>query len=128
MISIEEASGLPLEEIDPPTFYGTPEMGYKMAACQRDMAIYGAMTVFCLIFFLSKNRLKRVDWKLWLILGVLPLAFDGLWQLSSQVLPFIPLRESTPFMRTLTGTLFGFFTCWYLLPTLEMTLRKGNES
>ncbi|MBQ6502872.1 MAG: DUF2085 domain-containing protein [Flexilinea sp.] len=125
MLSIDEAAGMQLAEIDPRSFYGNPQMGYKMAACQRDIAIYGAMCIFCLVFFLSKNRMHRVDWRLWLLFGVLPMAFDGLWQLGSQVLPLLPLRESTPFMRTVTGALFGFFTCWYLLPTLEKMLREG---
>lgn len=122
MKSIEEASGMSLNEIQPRAFCGTPEMGYKMAVCQRDVGIYGAMALFSLIFFLSENRVKRVDWRLWLLIGVLPMAVDGLWQLASQVIPGLPFRESTPLLRTLTGASFGFFTCWYLLPTLERSL------
>lgn len=122
--SIEEASGMTLAEIHPRTFYGNPQMGYKMAVCQRDAAIYGTMALFSLCFFLSRNRIRRVDWKLWLIAGVLPMGVDGVWQLVSQLIPELPFRESTPFLRTLTGALFGFFTCWYLLPTLERSLRE----
>ena len=122
--SIEEASGMTLAEIHPRTFYGNPQMGYKMAVCQRDAAIYGTMALFSLCFFLSRNRIRRVDWKLWLIAGVLPMGVDGIWQLVSQLSPELPFRESTPFLRTLTGALFGFFTCWYLLPTLERSLRE----
>ena len=120
--TITEASGMELEEIHPRIFYGTPEMGYKMAVCQRDTGIYGAMALFSLIFFLSGNRIRRVNWRFWLVFGVLPMAVDGLWQLFSQMLPGLPFRESTPFFRTLTGALFGIFTCWYLLPTLEKLL------
>ena len=122
--SIEEASGMTLAEIHPRTFYGNPQMGYKMAVCQRDAAIYGTMALFSLCFFLSRNRIRRVDWKLWLIAGVLPMGVDGVWQLVSQLIPELPFRESTPFLRTLTGAFFGFFTCWYLLPTLERSLRE----
>ena len=122
--TIEEASGMILGEIHPRTFYGNPQMGYKMAVCQRDTAIYGTMALFSLCFFLSRNRIRRVDWKLWLIAGVLPMAVDGIWQMVSQLIPGLPFRESTPFLRTLTGALFGFFTCWYLLPTLERSLRE----
>ena len=124
--TIEEASGMPLAEIHPRTFYGNPQMGYKMAVCQRDAAIYGTMALFSLCFFLSRNRIRRVDWKLWLIAGVLPMGVDGVWQMVSQLIPGLPFRESTPFLRTLTGALFGFFTCWYLLPTLEGSLREGE--
>ena len=124
--SIEEASGMTLAEIHPRTFYGNPQMGYKMAVCQRDAAIYGTMALFSLCFFLSRNRIRRVDWKLWLIAGVLPMGIDGIWQMVSQLIPGLPFRESTPFLRTLTGALFGFFTCWYLLPTLEGSLREGE--
>jgi uncharacterized membrane protein len=127
MLSLTEVSGLPLAEIEPRAFFGNEFMGYKMAVCQRDFAIYAAMALFCLVFFLSRNRIKRVDWRIWLILGVLPMAVDGIWQFVSQVLPFIPLRESTPFMRTVTGALFGFFSCWYLMPTLEKTLKEEHN-
>ena len=126
--SIEEASGMTLAEIHPRTFYGNPQMGYKMAVCQRDAAIYGTMALFSLCFFLSRNRIRRVDWKLWLIVGVLPMGIDGIWQMVSQLIPGLPFRESTPFLRTLTGALFGFFTCWYLLPILERSLQKGTEN
>ena len=122
--TIEEASGMLLSEMKPRTFYGTPEMGYKMAVCQRDVGIYGSMALFSLLFFLSGNRIKRVDWRLWLLVGVLPMAVDGIWQLASQVIPALPFRESTPLLRTLTGVLFGFFTCWYLLPALEGSLEQ----
>ena len=124
--TIEEATGMTLAEIHPRTFYGDPQMGYKMAVCQRDTAIYGTMALFSLCFFLSRNRIKRVDWKLWLIAGVLPMGVDGIWQMVSQLIPRLPFRESTPFLRTLTGALFGLFTCWYLLPTLERSLREGE--
>ena len=101
-------------------------IGCLVPVCQRDAAIYGTMALFSLCFFLSRNRIRRVDWKLWLIAGVLPMGIDGIWQMVSQLIPGLPFRESTPFLRTLTGALFGFFTCWYLLPTLERSLREGE--
>ncbi|MBR6090437.1 MAG: DUF2085 domain-containing protein [Anaerolineaceae bacterium] len=128
VLSITEASGLDITEIDRQTFYGNERMGYKMAFCQRDLAIYGTMAVFSLLFFLSGNRLPRVPWQVWLVFGVLPMGADGLWQLFSQLLPVLPFRESTPVLRTVTGALFGFFTCWYLLPTLETMLREGDRN
>ena len=128
VLTFEEASGLPVSEISPRRFYGTAEMGYKMAVCQRDTAIYGAMAVFSLLFFLSRNRLARIDWRLWLIFGVLPMGIDGGWQMAAHVLPGMTFRESTPLLRTITGALFGFLTCWYLLPGLERTLNEGEKN
>ena len=125
MLPFEKAAGVSAAGLDFRHFYGTAEMGYKMAVCQRDFAIYAAMALFCLIFFLSRNRIQRLDWRVWLICGVVPMAVDGIWQLASQLFPFLTFRESTPFVRTVTGALFGFFTCWYLLPTLEKMLREG---
>jgi hypothetical protein len=55
--------------------------------------------------------------------GILPIAFDGLSQLLSQPpLNFFAYRESTPFLRTLTGFLFGFTTAWFGLPLVEDTM------
>ena len=128
MLSFEEASGSPIAETDPRTFFGTPEMGFKMAICQRDVAIYGAMTVFAVLFFLSGNQIRSINWKLWLFFGILPIGLDGGTQLLSQIIPVIPFRESTPLLRSLTGALFGFLTCWYLLPILENSLREGDKN
>ena len=127
LVPFEKAAGVPSAEVSPGSFYGTPEMGYKMAVCQRDVGIYGTMALFSLIFFLSRNRIRCVDRRLWLIAGILPMALDGGWQMVSQLLPGLPVWESTPFLRTLTGALFGLLTCWYLLPTLEKTLRDGEK-
>ena len=126
--TFEEAAGSPVSDIKPKDFYGSPEMGYKMAVCQRDVGIYAAMAVFCLFFFTSGNRLPEISWKLWLCLGVIPMGIDGGWQLLSRLIPGAVMRESSPVMRTITGALFGFFTCWYLLPILERSLQKGTEN
>jgi hypothetical protein len=38
----------------------------------------------------------------------------------------VPIRESTPLLRTLTGGLFGWMTAWYLFPMLEETAREAR--
>ena len=60
---------------------------------------------------------------------MLPIAMDGLSQLLSQppLNGFIPpellsYRESTPFLRSLTGFLFGFTTAWFGYPLVEETM------
>ena len=113
--------------INPHDFYGTPEMGYKMAICQRDVAIYAAMALFCVIFAAAGCRIRKPKWPLPLLIGCLPIAVDGITQLLGRAFPGVfPARESDPLLRTVTGALFGFCLCWFLIPRLEESLRKGE--
>jgi uncharacterized membrane protein len=106
-------------------FIGNETMGYKIAICQRDLAIYLAIALFCIIFFLTNYRLPRIHWLIWIVLGIIPMALDGLSQMISGMFPtFLSVRESTPFLRVITGSAFGFFTAWFLFPYLEKTLRN----
>ncbi len=110
-------------------FYGNEVMGYKTALCQRDIAIFFSISLFCLIFFISNNKIKRINWKIWFLLGVIPMAVDGFSQLAGRVLPNLFLiRESTPLIRVITGFSFGFMTAWYLIPYIGDSLLKENES
>jgi uncharacterized membrane protein len=104
-------------------FVGNEVMGYKVALCQRDVAIYLAILAFGILFSLTGKRLPPLPWYLWLMLGILPIALDGLSQLFSQP-PFNlgGFRESTPFYRILTGAMFGFFTAWFGYPLVEETM------
>jgi uncharacterized membrane protein len=102
-------------------FIGNEQLGYKVAFCQRDVAIYGSMLLFGLIFAATGRRIKPLHWALWIAIGMAPIALDGFSQLFSQ-LPGFSLwsyRESTPLLRTLTGAIFGFTTMWFGLPLLE---------
>ena len=129
MISIEQAVGFVPDTFSGKTFYGTPEMGYKTAICQRDIAIYGAMALFCVVFTLSGNRMGRLHPVAALLIGALPMALDGGTQLLGNSFPKVfPPRESTPLLRTVTGVLFGFCLCWYLFPFLEQSLREGETA
>ena len=130
ILSFEEASGIgcvDLKEIR--EFVGNSQMGYKVAICQRDLAIYLAIAVFCLLYFISNYRLPRIHWLVWLILGLLPMTWDGLTQMASHILPSLgPIRESTPIIRVLTGSSFGFFTAWFLFPYLEYVFLNQEKS
>jgi len=55
-----------------------------------------------------------------------PIALDGFSQLPGLIpgLPDIINRESTPFLRTLTGALFGLMTAWYLFPLIEVSMKE----
>ena len=111
------------------SYLGDETVGYKVAYCQRDVAIYGAILLFGIIFALSGRRIPALPWYLWIGIGIAPVALDGFSQLLSQ-LPNFPLweyRESTPFLRTLTGGLFGFMTAWFGFPLIEESMRQTRE-
>ncbi|CAG0940958.1 hypothetical protein ANRL1_00326 [Anaerolineae bacterium] len=97
-------------------FRGNSQLGYKVAICERDIAIYGAMVLGGLIFGLLRTRLKPLDWRVWLICFVAPMAFDGGTQL-------IGLRESNYIFRTITGALFGLGSVWLAYPYVETAMR-----
>lgn len=112
-------------------FTGNQTMGYKVALCERDVAIYGAILLFGLVFSLSGKRIKPIPWYLWLILGIVPIGLDGFSQLVTQIgfsfLAWFPVRESTPLLRTITGALFGFFTAWYGYPYMEESVAESRD-
>ena len=115
-------------------FRGSAVLGYKVALCQRDIGIYAGILLFGLIYTITRHRIKSLPWYLWVIIGILPIGIDGVSQLISQPpfsdvlrLSFITYRESTPFLRTLTGLLFGITTAWFGFPVTEDTMRDTRE-
>ncbi len=113
-------------------YKGSEEVGYKVALCQRDVAIYLAILVFGILYALTGRRLPPLHWALWLLIAIAPLGLDGFSQLISQLgIPFLsdllPYRESTPLLRTLTGFLFGFGTAWFGLPYMEESMRETRD-
>jgi uncharacterized membrane protein len=104
-------------------FVGNENVGYKVALCERDVAIYGGILLFGLIFSATGRKIKGLPWYLWLLIGIVPIAVDGFSQLLSQPpLNFFPYRESTPLLRTITGFLFGFTTAWFGYPIVEESM------
>lgn len=135
LTSYEQATGLDSDDIwAARRFIGNSTMGYKVAFCSRDLAIYGGILMFGLIFSLSGRRLKSLPWYFWVMIGIIPIGADGLSQLFSQP-PFdlfipgnlLSYRESTPFLRTLTGGLFGFSTAWFGIPMVEETMADTRK-
>jgi len=113
-------------------YTGAPTVGYKMALCERDMAIYTAMFVFGLVYAATKRRLKPLHWTLWILIGMAPIALDGFSQLFSQMnWPFLasilPYRESTPWLRVFTGALFGLATAWFAFPYMEESFSETRQ-
>jgi uncharacterized membrane protein len=108
-------------------FIGNDLLGYKVAMCERDVAIYASLILAGLIFQLSGKKIKQIPWYFWVILGVLPIALDGgsqLFSLGGNWPVWLPIRESTPFLRALTGALFGIFTGWYIYPIMEESMKE----
>jgi len=96
-------------------FVGDPVTGYKMALCQRDIAIYGVIFLAGLGYALVRKKRDMRPWPLWayFVFGIMPMMLDGGIQWISY-LAWTPLHlipqpfETIPLMRTLTGALFGF--------------------
>jgi uncharacterized membrane protein len=108
-------------------FLGNDRLGYKIALCQRDIAIYGGILFFGLVYGLTGRRLAALPWYLWILLGLMPIGLDGFTQLLSQLgiswlNNLIPYRESTPTLRYLTGFLFGAGTAWFGYPLVESSM------
>jgi uncharacterized membrane protein len=104
-------------------FRGNDQMGYKIALCERDIAIYGGILLFGVLFSLTGFRIRSIPWWLWLALAIVPIGLDGFSQLLSQPpLNLFPYRESTPTLRVLTGFLFGFLTAWFGYPLVEESM------
>jgi uncharacterized membrane protein len=108
-------------------FVGDERMGYKVAICERDIAIYGALFLGGLIYAIPtvRRHLRPVPIWLYLLLGVVPIGVDGFSQLLGYP-PFSlwPIRETTPLFRTLTGGLFGIMNAWLAFPHLEASARE----
>jgi len=139
-LTFNEATGLDEHGlIDARKFLGNEFTGFKIALCQRDVAIYGAILFFGLLFGLTGRRIKPLPWWIWILVGLGPIGLDGFSQLISQFiadpaldflqpfLGFLSYRESTPFLRTLTGFLFGFTTAWFGYPLVEESMRDARE-
>ena len=113
-------------------FIGNATVGYKMAFCERDLGIYAAMFLFGVLYALTGRRLKPLHWMLWILIGLAPIGLDGFSQLFSQMdwswlASVLPYRESTPFLRLLTGGLFGFTTAWFAYPYMEESMAETRQ-
>lgn len=113
-------------------FIGDNTIGYKLALCERDMGIYSAIFLFGIIYALTGRRLKPLHWMLWILIGMAPIGLDGFSQLFSQMewswlVSILPYRESTPFLRLLTGGLFGFATAWFSYPYIEESMVESRQ-
>jgi len=113
-------------------YIGDETVGYKVALCERDVSIYVAILLFGLLFGLTGRRFPQLHWTFWIVFGLGPVGLDGFSQLLSQfdwqfLAELLPYRESTPFLRVLTGSMFGFFTAWFAYPNIEETMLETRQ-
>jgi uncharacterized membrane protein len=99
--------------LDPFTFAGSPSLGWKMAFCERDLAIYLGLLLIGLLYA-RRRDLRPASFLVYGLL-IVPMALDGFTQLFGW-------RESTWELRTSTGLLFGLASAWLVLPRLDVSL------
>lgn len=118
-------------------FVGNEQMGYKMALCERDIAIYSFVLLGGLVYGLlrSQRRVRPLPILLFILIGLTPIALDGFSQLfgyytipinggdptpmQETLARIFPLRESPPWLRFSTGALFGFMLVWLVYPHVD---------
>jgi uncharacterized membrane protein len=133
----EDKTGISPDDIwDAHAFIGDEQLGYKVALCERDVAIYGAIFLAGIIYSIPavRRRVKPLPWLLWILIALVPIGLDGFSQLLTQypyhalpILKLLPSRESTPFLRSLTGALFGLGNAWLAYPFLDQSMREIRE-
>jgi uncharacterized membrane protein len=97
-------------------FVGSPDLGYKVAFCERDVAIYLAVLVAGLAYAHYRDRLPSLGLAGYGLL-ILPMALDGFTQLFGW-------RESTVELRTVTGALFGVASVWLIYPRIDALFER----
>jgi uncharacterized membrane protein len=97
-------------------FLGSDALGYKMAFCERDTAIYLAVLLGGLAYGRLRDRLPGLGLAAYGLL-ILPMALDGFTQLFGW-------RESTPELRVLTGALFGLASVWLIYPRIDILFER----
>src|SRR5262249_9339982 len=105
-----ELAGL---DADPHTFVGSQAQGWKMAFCERDLAIYLGLLLIGLLF----ARRRTLRWRVVGSCGVLivSMAVGGFAQLFGW-------RESAGGLGVLPALLFGLAGGWLVLPRLESAI------
>lgn len=106
-------------------FYGNEQLGYKVALCQRDVAIYLSLLVGGVLFSLVRGRIRPMPWQLFILFGILPMGVDGGYQMLTYILPrFFEPHETTPGLRTITGVLLGLGLVWLTYPHISEGMRE----
>lgn len=89
-------------------FVGNQEIGYKVAFCSRDMAMYAGYVITSLLYLLFRSR-RMFSWKLLFIL-MAPMVIDGVLQTLAVYFnwSWVPQAYIEDInKRLVTGALFG---------------------
>jgi uncharacterized membrane protein len=92
---------------------GNEIVGWKVAFCERDVAIYGSVFLSGLVYALVRRRLK--NWRMpfrYFVFFLIPMGVDGILQLFG-------FYESNWLVRTITGTIFGIGAVLFAYPYVE---------
>ncbi|MCC7367789.1 MAG: DUF2085 domain-containing protein [Chloroflexi bacterium] len=107
-------------ESGPYRFVGSADLGYKVAFCERDVAIYLSVLLTGLAYAVrrgpSPGNVAGLSMRAYALL-ILPMALDGFSQLFGW-------RESDVLLRTLTGGLFGAASVWLIYPRIDAILER----
>ena len=107
--------------LDPYRTIGSPAIGWKMAFCERDLAIMSGLLLFG-TRYASAWRLRGLGSSGYVLFALLslPMALDGGTQL-------LGMRESSWALRLATGLLFGCASAWLLYPRFEASLTGSDR-
>jgi uncharacterized membrane protein len=113
--------------------HGNPTLGYKVALCQRDTAIYGAILLFGLAYgILRRRKLQPLPWWIYIGIGIIPMGIDGGFQWIAYIINSFysdfPAYDTIPLLRVITGTLFGVATVWLAYPHVQAAMDEFRET
>lgn len=117
-------------------FKGNDQMGWKVAFCERDVAIYLSIALAGFLYAILmalKIKVPYLPFWAYVLIAIVPIGLDGFSQLFANPpfngfgLAFYPIRESTPFLRTLTGALFGLGNAWLVFPYIEDSMVETRQ-
>ena len=93
-------------------------IGWETGVCARDISIYLGILIGLIVFpFFRKLDSKEIPPAIFYLIALIPIALDGGTQ-------FIGLRESTNFLRLITGFIAGFPIAFYVIPMFNRSLLK----
>ena len=90
-------------------FVGTQEMGWKMAWSDRMISTYGGVWLGAVLYAILGKRAPRIPLWLWIAVGVVPLALDGLTHFVNDIVAGSSgqgFRDTNDWLRVLTGNAF----------------------
>ena len=92
---------------------GNEQLGWKVAFCERDVAIYGSIFLMGLVYAVFRKQLRARRMRVrQFALFLAPMAIDGVLQLFG-------IYESTWLMRSLTGAIFGIGAVLFAYPYVD---------